>query len=195
MEGDLEQSPTYPTHRDDVSAAFKFVLFGLAIVLVGSLGYMVWKQNISTYSDAAAIVAHPSLLSSNQFTYTNTTYRFSIRLSGQWAGFKVKTTSSADAQITAGTLTNRLFVNLPTSDPNYAEATDTTAAGFAEAMEVDVYSLAQWQAAGGDAATSNGTKFGQNSGFVVSYLAPETTPAKFPSLADVQAAAATFKAL
>ncbi len=174
----------------------KIVLAVLALALLVGLGYFVWFQNNIPVSTGGDTVVKPKTVTQTAKTtdlvYTNSTYGFSLTFNDKWTGYKVKTVVPTD-----GTAVAYLYVNLPTADPDWAKAVDSTDLdGYASIFGVSVFTQSQWDAYSG--TPGQGTKLAQSNNYIFSYGPSQSLPSNtadpvWVAYHDIATVIATFK--
>lgn len=70
--------------------------------------------------------------------YTNSTYGFGLTFTDPWKGYKIR---EVNLEGTAKTF----YINVPTTDPNYASETSTAFAGYVAPFAISVVNKSEWQ--------------------------------------------------
>lgn len=101
-------------------------------------------------------------------TYTNSTYGFTLTLPSNWSTYKVKT-----AHIEGSVAS--FYFQVPTTDPLYQAASDTSDAGYASVFVIGVMNKAEWT---GDELQVRdfGSKVSENASYVFTYSTSQAGP-------------------
>jgi hypothetical protein len=191
--GEMELNAIHEGH-DEASVSLKAVLLVFAVVIVGTLGYLVWQQN-----GAADTTNYAAPSVKNKTTTTQTTvadnavacgdkaYAFELTFGTMWSGHKIKEVKPTDAIITC-------YIEMPTASTDAvwtAAATDHDAK-YASLFAVSVYTPAQFTTASGDANAP--TKLGSNTSYVWAYNQAQAIPTDLDApYKDVKNIVTTFK--
>jgi hypothetical protein len=122
-------------------------------------------------------------------TYRNTDYGFQLTFPEAWKGYKLW------EQTVEGGGTKTWYVELPTTDTNYAKADATHEAGYSSLFALSAYTKAQWdadQAQEGPKSTLLKTIGQYTFGYSYAQAGPTDIPAA--RRAEIQSILATFKA-
>lgn len=173
-----------PKHNsgEEASVSLKVLLLVLAVVVVGTLGYFVYRENRTsidtgeefqisnvfkkkatatvTATTTPVVGATATAACVDTFLYTNVKYNFTLNLPCSWSTYKIK-----EADITGEIDT--YYINLPTADALYTTATasDGHYAGYINVMAFGVMTKADWTGSE-DQMREFGDKVGENANFV-----------------------------
>lgn len=119
-------------------------------------------------AQAAADAAAATAAANAWKNYTNADYGFHLTFTDGWTGYKVK-------KVALEGLVAAYYVNIPTSDPLYATATDSTYAGYAAPFCIGVMNKSEWT---GDEMQVRdfGDKVGENATYVFTSSRWQATP-------------------
>jgi hypothetical protein len=120
--------------------------------------------------------------------YKNTQYGFQLTFPESWNGYKFY------AQNIEGSA-QTWYVELPTTDANYAKADSTHEAGYSSLFAISAYTQEQWTALQGEEGPKP-TQIGTSGNYVFAYSPAQAGPSDISSkTADVKTIIATFKSL
>lgn len=200
------------TEHEHASVSLKVLLLIFGVLLTGTLGYMIWDQNTAadTTDNTAPNVKQEAV---TETTATEATaydpsniaedYGFELTLSGStWEEYKIVKELSTGIYGESGTVevpSVSLWYQVPTSDPAWRSVSSAVALkGYAPRFIVNIFTLADWEKAGGDANAGSGvanlgTLLGKNNIHVFTWSSAQDYPTDSPSLTEVETVTKTFK--
>jgi hypothetical protein len=184
---------------EHASTSLKVILLVFALVLVGTLGYLVWDANNSTPAVAPepAQVAKKKALEEAAKTPLacgdTTKYGFTMSFSDKWDGYKIKQVLQKDMEPQPGYALVTCYFQMPTTstDEAWTKAGTDHDPNYASLFAVSVYTPEQWQAA--QEEPNRPTKLGETSDYIWGLSQAQSIPDDLAELyKDVKNVASTF---
>jgi len=185
--------------HEHAPSSTKIALLIFAVILVTALGYLVWASNKQTVSEENMVIKKTSTTATATSTattatvttdtvYTNTDYGFTMTLTNNWKGYKIKTVKPTD-----GTAVAYLHINVPTTDAGWVDDSPDSFTHYASMMVIGVYTTAEWDTIQASGEPTD-KKLTQNSQYVFGYSQAQSIPTDLTAAyKEVAAVAATFK--
>jgi hypothetical protein len=179
--------------HEHATASMKVLLLIFALVLIGTLAYLVkvtYSLPDGTENAGVSVIKKQAQADQTAVNCGDEAYAFSLKFSDKWDGYKIKEVSTDEALVTC-------YVTVPTTaeEEPWTEAATDRDAGYASVLAISVYTPTQWEAA--KAGANPPTQLETTDDYVWAWAPSQALPQDLQDsgIADEAAAlVATFKA-